>query len=405
MVSSERVTLLTLLGSTGSIGTSTLDVVRMWPERFGIYALVAGRNVALLARQIAEFKPKVAVVADSVALDELRGILKEGIPAPELAAGAQARIDAATAPEAGFVMSSIVGVDGLEATYEAIRCKKRVGLANKEVLVAGGELVMRARRESGAEMIPVDSEHNGAHQCLRAGLRREVSRLILTASGGPFRKTPREALASVTPEQALNHPTWKMGKRITIDSATLMNKGFEVIEACWLFDFPPKDVEVVVHPESKVHALVEYLDGSVIAQVCATDMRMPIQYAMTYPERAAAPVPRLDWSQSAQWTFEPPDLQKFPLLALAYEAISAGGSATATLNAADEVAVEAFLDGKIPFPGIAATVSECLEQLPARELTSVAQLLDLDQESRRVAREVIAARWGEKIQTGVAART
>jgi 1-deoxy-D-xylulose-5-phosphate reductoisomerase len=406
MLSSERVTLLTLLGSTGSIGTSTLDVVRLWPDRFGVYALVAGRNVEVLARQIAEFKPKVAVVADETALNQLRAILQtNNIPMPELAAGAQARIDAAIALETGFVMSAIVGVDGLEATYEAVRRKKRVGLANKEVLVAGGELVMQARRESGAELIPVDSEHNGAHQCLRAGLRQEVSKLILTASGGPFRRTAREQFAAVTPEQALNHPTWKMGKRITIDSATLMNKGFEVIEACWLFDFPPKDVEVVVHPESKVHALVEYLDGSVIAQVCATDMRMPIQYAMTYPERAAAPVPRLDWTQAAQWSFEPPDYQKFPLLGMAYEAISAGGSATATLNAADEIAVEAFLAGSIPFPGIAATVAECLEQVPVRKLTSVAELLDLDQESRRVAKQVIGARWGEKVPTGVAART
>jgi len=406
MLSSDRVTLLTLLGSTGSIGTSTLDVVRMWPDRFGIYALVAGKNVELLARQIAEFKPKVAVVADETALAALREILRtQGISIPELAAGPRARIDAAIAPEAGFVMSAIVGVDGLEATYEAVRRKKRVGLANKEVLVAGGELVMEARRASGAELIPVDSEHNGAHQCLRAGLRQEVSKLILTASGGPFRKTPRDQMAGVTPEQALNHPTWKMGKRITIDSATLMNKGFEVIEACWLFDFPPKDVEVVVHPESKVHALVEYLDGSVIAQVCATDMRMPIQYAMTYPERAAAPVPRLDWAKAAQWSFEPPDYQKFPLLGMAYEAISAGGSAPATLNAADEVAVEAFLTGNIPFPGIGATVAECLEQVPVRKLSSVADLLELDRESRRVARQVIEARWGEKVPTGVAART
>ena len=406
MLSSERVTLLTLLGSTGSIGTSTLDVVRMWPERFGVYALVAGRNVELLARQIAEFRPKVAVVADETALGELRAILKTGdIPRPELAAGPRGRIDAATAPEAGFVMSAIVGVEGLEATYEAVRRKKRVGLANKEVLVAGGELVMQARRESGAEIIPVDSEHNGAHQCLRAGLRQEVAKLILTASGGPFRRTSREQLARVTPEQALNHPTWKMGKRITIDSATLMNKGFEVIEACWLFDFPPKDVEVVVHPESKVHALVEYLDGSVIAQICATDMRMPIQYALTYPERAAAPVTRLDWTQAAQWSFEPPDYQKFPLLKMAYEAVSAGGSASATLNAADEVAVDAFLDGSIPFPGIAATVAECLEQVPVRPLTSVAELLELDRESRRVAKQVIGSRWGEKMPTGAAART
>ena len=399
-------TLLTLLGSTGSIGTSTLDVVRMWPERFGIYALVAGRNVELLARQIAEFRPQVAVVADDRVLEQLRALLKsQGVAIPELAAGPQARAAAAIAAEAGFVMSAIVGVDGLDATYEAVCRKKRVGLANKEVLVAGGELVMQARRESGAELIPVDSEHNGAHQCLRAGLRKEASKLILTASGGPFRKTPREQLTTVTPEQALNHPTWKMGKRITVDSATLMNKGFEVIEACWLFDFPPKDVEVVVHPESKVHAMVEYSDGSVIAQVCATDMRMPIQYALTYPERASAPVPRLDWTQAAQWNFEPPDYRKFPLLRMAYEAASTGGSSGATLNAADEVAVEAFLAGQIPFPGIAATVAECLEQVPVRKPDSIEELLAVDRESRRVARQVIGERWGKKVPTQAAART
>jgi 1-deoxy-D-xylulose-5-phosphate reductoisomerase len=403
------VTLLTLLGSTGSIGTSTLNVVRRSPDRFGVFALVAGRNIKLLASQIAEFKPKVAVVADEHALDELRATLKnQNIAMPELAAGPRARVDAAIAPEPSFVMSAIVGVEGLEATYEAVRRKKRIGLANKEVLVAGGDLVMRARRESGCELIPVDSEHNGAHQCLRAGLRQEVSKLILTASGGPFRRMPQEQMAGVTPEQALNHPTWKMGKRITVDSATLMNKGFEVIEACWLFDFPPKDIEVVVHPESKVHAMVEYVDGSVIAQVCATDMRMPIQYALTYPERADAPVPRLDWTQAAQWSFEPPDYQKFPLLGLAYEAMATGGSATATLNAADEIAVEAFLEGKIPFPGIAATVAECLEQVPVRQLTSIAELLELDRESRRVAQQIIGSRWGsrwgESVQSGVAAR-
>ena len=224
---------LTLLGSTGSIGTSTLDVVRRWPERFGIYALVAGRNVSLLARQIAEFHPQVAVVADPKALAELHLLLKsQDTPLPELASGPEARITAVAAPETGFVMSAIVGVEGLEATYEAVRLGKRVGLANKEVLVASGRLVTDAMRASGAELIPVDSEHNGAHQCFRAGLRREVSKLILTASGGPFRETPEADLKFVTPEQALNHPTWRMGQRITIDSATLMNKGFEVIEAC-----------------------------------------------------------------------------------------------------------------------------------------------------------------------------
>jgi 1-deoxy-D-xylulose-5-phosphate reductoisomerase len=384
------VTYLTLLGSTGSIGTSTLDVVRRWPERFGIYALVAGRNVQLLAQQIAEFKPKVVVVADDRALAELRAILKSnGTTIPELGTGPKARVAASSAPEAGFVMSAIVGVEGLEATYEAVRLAKRVGLANKEVLVASGKLVTEAMRASGAELIPVDSEHNGAHQCFRAGLRREVSKLILTASGGPFRETPAADLEFVTPEQALNHPTWKMGQRITIDSATLANKGFEVIEACWLFDLAPKEVEVVVHPQSKVHAMVEFTDGSVMAQVSATDMRMPIQYALTYPERADAPVPRLDWSQAARWTFDPPDFKKFPLLKLAYQAQETGGSATCTLNAADEVAVEAFLAGRISFPGIAALIAETLERVPVREARSVGEVLEIDRESRAVARGIM----------------
>lgn len=388
-------TLLTLLGSTGSIGTSTLDVVRRWPDRFGIFALVAGRNTQLLAKQIAEFRPKVVVVADENVLNDLRPRLGSYIP--HLAFGAQARIDAAKAPEAGFVMSAIVGVEGMEATFEAVRLGRRVGLANKETLVASGKLVIEAMRASGSELLPVDSEHNGAHQCFRAGRRNEVAKLILTASGGPFRKTPAEALAQVTPEQALNHPTWKMGPRITIDSATLMNKGFEVIEACWLFDLPPKQVEVVVHPQSKVHAMVEYTDGSVMAQVSATDMRMPIQYALTYPERADAPVPRLDWSESATWNFDPPDFQKFPVLKLAYEAQEAGGSATCTLNAADEIAVEAFLAGQIPFPAIAATVAETLDRIPNGRPQTIAEVLEIDRASREAARRVIDARWGRNV--------
>jgi 1-deoxy-D-xylulose-5-phosphate reductoisomerase len=393
----NRVTLLTVLGSTGSIGVNTLNVVRQWPERFGIFALVAGRNVELLARQIAEFRPKVAVVADEAAAMALARL--GPFPGTEIDHGPEARVAASIAPEVGFVMSAIVGVEGLEATYEAIKVRKRLGLANKEVLVSAGKLVMAARAAAGTELIPVDSEHNGAHQCLRGGLRSEVTKLILTASGGPFRETPRASLASVTPAQALNHPTWKMGQRITIDSATLMNKGFEVIEACWLFDFQPKEVDVVVHPESKVHAMVEYVDGSVIAQVCATDMRMPIQYAMTYPERAAAPVPRIDWRETMRWNFHAPDFAKFPLLSLAYQAQEAGGAATAVLNAADEVAVAEFLEGRIPFPGIWETVAETLDRMPAHEPASIAEVLEVDREARRVAAEIIATR------TVLAART
>ncbi len=291
-------------------------------------------------------------------------------------------------------MSAIVGVAGLEATYAAIRAKKRVGLANKEVLVASGRLVMDAVRESGAELIPVDSEHNGAHQCFRAGARSEVTRLLLTASGGPFRDTPREELWDVTPEQALHHPTWKMGRRITIDSATMMNKGFEVIEACWLFGLSPSQVEVVVHPQSSIHAMVEYNDGSVIAQVSATDMRMPIQYAMTYPERWRAPVPRLDWTQPRTWQFSAPDLEKFPLLKLAYQAQRQGGSATCTLNAADEIGVEAFLEGRIPFPAIAQTVEETLARQSNREAATIEEVIAMDRASRETARTVVAeSRW------------
>ena len=251
-------------------------------------------------------------------------------------------------------MSSIVGVAGLEATYAAIRARKRIGLANKEVLVSGGQLVMAAVKETGCELIPVDSEHNGAHQCLRAGARKEATKLILTASGGPFRNTSREAMAHVTPAAgAASIQPGRWGIASPSIRATLMNKGFEVIEACWLFDFEPKDVEVVVHPQSTVHAMVEYNDGSVIAQVCATDMRMPIQYALTWPERSHAPVPKIDWSETRKWDFSAPDFDRFPLLKLAYQCQETGGSATCTLNAADEIAVEAFLAGRIGFPQIA----------------------------------------------------
>jgi 1-deoxy-D-xylulose-5-phosphate reductoisomerase len=380
---------LTILGSTGSIGTNTLDVVGRNSDRFRVFALAAGRNIDLLAKQIQRFKPSVVVLQHAEDVDRLRALISNS-EIPELLHGPEALIRIAVAPEVDTVMSSIVGVAGLPATYEAIRAGKRVGLANKEVLVSGGKLVMDAVRRFGAEVIPVDSEHNGAHQCLRAGLRSEATKLILTASGGPFRTTPREALNWVTPADALKHPTWKMGNRITIDSATLMNKGFEVIEACWLFDFAPNDVEVVVHPQSTVHAMVEYNDGSVIAQVSATDMRMPIQYALTWPERADAPVAKIDWREARQWEFHPPDHAKFPLLGLAYEAQRNGGSATCVLNAADEIAVEAFLQGRIDFPAIARVVEETLQRMPDRDPFSVEEILAIDSAARRVALDVIA---------------
>jgi 1-deoxy-D-xylulose-5-phosphate reductoisomerase len=379
---------LTILGSTGSIGTSTLDVVRQNRDLYSVFALVAGRNIELLAEQIREFQPQVAVVEDSSDVDRLRALLpKSGIP--ELLSGAAGRLQVAIAPEVDTVMSSIVGVAGLEATYEAVCRGKRIGLANKESLVSGGKLMMDAVAKYGSELLPVDSEHNGAHQCLRAGRRGEVIKLILTASGGPFRTTPREAMEWVTPADALKHPTWKMGNRITIDSATLMNKGFEVIEAHWLFGFSAEEIEVVVHPQSTVHAMVEYEDGSVIAQVCATDMRMPIQYALTWPDRASAPVPRLDWSQARKWEFHAPDYEKFPLLTLAYESLRMGGTASCIINAADEIAVSAFLEGRIGFTAIARVVETTLSRMPLKDAANVAEILDVDAEARRVAQNVI----------------
>ena len=385
---------LTLLGSTGSIGVNTLDVVRCNPHLYRVHALVAGYNVESILQQIIEFRPNAAVLATSAAMDSLaRGLSDSGLPRPnwpELSYGAAARVAAATAPEADMVVSAIVGVAGLEATYEAVRLGKRVGLANKEVLVSGGQLVMRAVKESGAELLPIDSEHNGVHQCLRAGNRDQVSKLILTASGGPFRAMPKEAMAFVTPAQALNHPTWRMGKRITIDCATLMNKGFEVIEACWLFGFTPSQVDVVIHPQSTVHAMIEYSDGSVLAQISATDMRMPIQYALTWPERWQAPVPKIDWTEARHWDFAPPDFERFPLLKLAYRCQEAGGSATCTLNAADEIAVQAFLEGEIAFPAIAGVVEETLSRMPRRAPASVGDILEIDKESRALARQLAA---------------
>ena len=385
---------LTILGSTGSIGTNTLDIVRRNRHVYKVYALAAGRNIELLASQILEFRPAVAVTAGSA--DRLSDLLKQsGLSRsewPEIASGSAALVSISTATPVDAVVSAIVGVSGLEATYEAAVAGKRIGLANKEVLVSGGALMMAAVRDHNAELLPIDSEHNGAHQCLRAGNREQVSKLILTASGGPFRDTPREALERVTPEQALNHPTWRMGNRITIDSATLMNKGFEVIEACWLFDFSPGQVDVVIHPQSTVHAMIEYTDGSVLAQIAATDMRMPIQYALTYPERHEAPVPKIDWREARRWEFLPPDFTKFPLLKLAYRCLDAGGSATCTLNAADEIAVEAFLSGRIPFTAIAEVVEETLSRTSVRRPASVGEILAIDTESRERARELVTAR-------------
>jgi 1-deoxy-D-xylulose-5-phosphate reductoisomerase len=384
---------VTILGSTGSIGKNTLDVIRKSRQLYRVFALVAGHNVDELVAQILEFRPEMVVVATDETLNRLAKRLQQvALPRrewPQLRSGAVARVEAAVAAGVTFVMAAIVGVAGLEATHAAVDAGKTIGLANKELLVASGALLMASASRSGSELIPVDSEHNGAHQCLRAGKRSEVSRLILTASGGPFWNTPLEDLRKVTPEQALNHPTWKMGKRISLDSATMMNKGFEVIEACWLFGFAPSEVEVVIHPQSTVHAMVEYIDGSVVAQLSATDMRMPIQYALTYPDRTPGFVPRLRWDQARSWEFFPPDLAKFPLLRLAYEAQRTGGSAPCTLNAADEVAVESFLKGEISFMEIGRIVEETLSRMGSQTADTVADVLEIDRLSRLAAQSVI----------------
>ena len=374
---------LAVLGSTGSIGRNTAQVVREMDGQIEIAALAAGTNVEELLKQTLEFRPEVVSLADEGSRDRYWKQLSRQPNLngyrPEALCGPEGNLAVVSGSDIDIVMSAVVGVAGLEATFHAVSLGKRVALANKEVLVAAGSLVMNAARASGAELLPVDSEHNAAHQCLRAGPRKEVSKLILTASGGPFRTISKSELASVTPAQALNHPTWKMGNRVTIDSATLMNKGFEVIEACHLFDFSAKQVDVVIHPQS-------IQDGSVIAQLAPADMKMPIRYALTYPERQIGPEDRkLRWDSVRQLEFEPPDHEKFPLLALAYEALDAGGTAGCVLNAADEVAVQAFLDGKIRFTAIADIVKNTLDQMPCRDAASVAEILEIDIEARSVA--------------------
>ncbi len=309
---------------------------------------------------------------------------------PEIQHGPAGLIAVATHPAAAVLVSAAVGVVGLEATYAAVKAGKQVALSNKEVLVAAGELVMAAAREANVELLPVDSEHNAIHQCLRAGRPAEVKRLILTASGGPFRKTPLAEMAAATPEQALAHPNWRMGKRITIDSATLVNKGFEVIEAHWLFDMRPDQIDVVIHPQSTVHSMVEYVDGSILAQLGPPDMRMPIQYALTYPERAASKDIALDLAKLRRLDFANVSTRRFPCLRLAREALKKKGAYPCAFNAADEVAVEAFLDRRMPFPGIAEVIERVLARTPRIKLAAIADVLAADAEARRMAREEIA---------------
>ncbi len=377
---------IAILGSTGSIGRSTLSVAESYPDRFQIVALAAGGNLEAAFEQAQRWRPRVVSLAIEADADALRSRLKkEGLGEIEVVHGAAGSVRVATHSEVDFVVSAIVGVAGLEATYEAVRAGKILGLANKECLVAAGELITAEARKQGKPLLPIDSEHNAVHQCLRGGRMDEVARIWLTASGGPFLNTPRSEFAAITVEQALNHPTWKMGRRITIDSATLMNKGFEVIEACRLFHMPPAKVEVIVHPQSTIHSMVEFVDGSILAQFSVTDMRLPILYALTYPERIESDM-RFRVSDLRHLDFCPPDLKKFPCLRLAYEAAEAGGAKTVALNAADEVAVAAFLEGSIRFDEIPRIIEDVLVATSSAKPQSIGQVLEADAEARRSAK-------------------
>jgi len=387
---------IAILGSTGSIGRQCLNVVESLPGSFEVVALAAGSNVALAAEQVARHRPKLVSVATEAGARELRALLGQGLvpggALPEILFGPEGIERVATHPDAETVVSAAVGVVGLSATYKAIECGKNIALANKEVLVAAGEVTMAAVARRGVALLPVDSEHNAIHQCLRAGTRGEIKRLVLTASGGPFRKTPLARLAKVTPRQALAHPNWKMGRRITIDSATLMNKGFEVIEARWLFGMDLDKIHVVIHPQSTIHSMVEFVDGSVLAQLAPPDMRMPIQYALTYPERMSSNGCALDWTALRRLDFEEVPAKKFPCLGLAREALRRGGPLPCALNAADEVAVAAFLERRLPFPGIARVIERVLERMPRAEMRNIEDVLAADAEARRLAREAVSSR-------------
>lgn len=390
---------LAILGSTGSIGRQSLSVVDALAPRFGVVALAAGGNVEELAGQVSRYQPEVVSVGDSSKVDLLATRLRDrGIAKlPAIHHGREGMLAVGTHPSADIVVSAAVGVVGLEATYEAVQLGKRIALSNKEVLVAAGELVMAAAHRAGKELLPVDSEHNAVHQCLRGGTHGEVRRLVLTASGGPFRKTPIKALESVTVDQALAHPNWKMGNRITIDSATMMNKGFEVIEAHWLFDMKLSQVDVVIHPQSTIHSMVEFVDGSILAQLGATDMRMSIQYALTYPERVVSNQVDLDWSKLKRLDFEKASTRRYPCLRLAREAMKKGGTLPCALNAADEVAVAAFLERQIPFLGIPEVVEAVLERTPRVRIEKMDDVLAADGEARRMAKEEVSRMAGRAL--------
>lgn len=388
---------LTVLGATGSIGQSTLDVVRRHPDRYRVVALTAHRQVERLVADCLEFSPRLAVVGDGETAAAVTARLRTAGATTEVLWGEAALVSAATLPEADMVMAAIVGAAGLAPTLSAAQAGKRILLANKEVLVMAGELFMQAVQASGAELLPVDSEHNAIFQALPADFARGldacgVRRILLTASGGPFRTASLADLQGVTPEAACAHPNWVMGRKISVDSATMMNKGLEVIEAHWLFAAPPVMIQVVVHPQSVIHSAVEYVDGSVLAQLGNPDMRTPIAYAMAWPERIAAGVEPLDLFKIGRLDFYPPDFERFVCLRLAYDALAAGGTAPALLNAANEVAVAAFLDRELSFLGIPALLSAVLERLPAGPVGSLADVLAADAAARALAGQMVRER-------------
>jgi 1-deoxy-D-xylulose-5-phosphate reductoisomerase len=375
-----------LLGVTGSIGRSALSVFEAFPERFRVVSMSAGSNLEALLPAIARFRPSVVSVREREDADRVR----REFPGVRVGWGERGIVDVATLSEVDVVLGAVVGAVGLPPAYEAVKLGKTLALANKEVLVVAGEAVMTAAAASGAAVLPVDSEHCALHQALRCGRAAEVERLVLTASGGPFRSRPLETFDAITIADALAHPTWKMGPKITIDSATMMNKGLEVIEAKWLFDVPPERLGVVIHPQSIIHSMVEWVDGSVIAQMSPNDMRFPILYALTYPERFPSPLPKLDLASLGKLELEPLDERRYPAVPLAYAALRAGGTAPAVLNAANEVAVAAFLEGKIPYRSLVTVVEKVLGGHSASPATSLDAVLDADRTARIRAAELVS---------------
>ncbi|MGI9119344.1 MAG: 1-deoxy-D-xylulose-5-phosphate reductoisomerase [Acidimicrobiales bacterium] len=379
-----RTTTVAIVGSTGSIGTQTIEVVRGAPERYQVVALGASSSAELLGAQARELRPRVVALADARRAKELAALVP---PGTEVVVGPHALAD--VAPVAEVVVNAVVGFAGLGVTLAALSAGRRLALANKESLIAGGPVVQRVRSTPGAEIIPVDSEHCALHQCLRSGRAEEVSRLVLTASGGPFRGRSAANLAAVTVADALDHPTWRMGPKVTVDSSTLMNKGLEVIEAHELFGVGYDHIQVVVHPQSVVHSMVEFSDGATLAQLSLPDMRLPIGYALAWPERGGQAFGAIDWAELGRLDFEPPDLKAFPCLGLALEAGRQGGSAPAWLNAANEVAVAAFLDGRIPWSGIAEVLKQSLSGHDGTEMDSPEAVVEVDRRGRELAHDIV----------------